>query len=217
MGYLGQLDTILTILLGWLLGLLTPSIAERIRRPYRRRDLERSVVEEMLDLQHTMAVFAYQSRARRGEVTNAFLDQFLPIVEGYKGPDRNEDLVRATRSIRSLPEAQRAAADLAQRKPNVGVSLRQYALPLFASQIADLTICSAEFQRFVLKIRHLELFNQLVPYTQSLFDKTFNKPNPEDREALIGNLEEGYRAAGKRAEHIMQAIDDLNQQFGSGK
>ena len=54
--YLKQIETILTILLGWLLGLLTPGIAERIRRPYRRRDLMWAVVDEMLGIQHTMAV-----------------------------------------------------------------------------------------------------------------------------------------------------------------
>jgi len=214
--YLKHVEPILLILLGWLLGLLAPGIAERIRRPYRRRDLIHAVVDEMLGLQHTMATVAHRIRARYADVSDAFLDKALPIVEGYHGPDRNENFILGLRESRGLPEARRAAAHQALRKPNVGLTLRQYAIPLFATQIADLAICSLDFQRSVLKIRyHLDLYNQLVPYTQSLFDKTFNNPSPDDREALITNQEQGYRDAGMRAEIIMQEIGDLQKRYGS--
>lgn len=98
------------------------------------------------------------------------------------------------------------------------MALRQYSVPLFATQIADLAICSRGFQRSVLRIRyHLDLYNQLVSYTQSLFEKTYNKPSPEDRAALIANQERGYRDAGVRAEIIVHAIGDLHKQYGSAK
>jgi hypothetical protein len=211
--YLKQIEPILTILLGWLLGLFT----ERIRRPYRRRDLIQAVVDEMLGLQHTMAIVAYLVQVRYTDVSDAFLDRVLPIVEGYHGPDRNENFILGLKS-RGLAEGQRAAAHQARRNPSVGMSLRQYTIPLFATQIADLTICSLDFQRSVLKIRyHLDLYNQLVPYTQSLFEKTFNNPSPDDREALITNQEQGYRDAGIRAEIIMQEIGDLQKRYGSAK
>jgi hypothetical protein len=214
--YFKQLETICTILLGWLLGLLTPGIAERIRRPYRRRDLVRSVLDEMLGLQHTMAVMAHSIRARRAEVSDAFLDAILPIVEGYKGPDRSQGFIEGIRESRKLPEAQRAAAHKTMRKPSVGVNLPQYAIPLFVTQIADLTICDLDFQRSLLHIRyHLDLYNQIRPYTQSLMEKTFNNPTAEDRAALITNQEEAYRDAGIRAEIIMRAIGDLQQRYGS--
>ena len=56
--YLKQLEPVLTILVGWLLGVLTPGIVERIRRPYRSRDLRLAVVDEMLGLQYKMAIIA---------------------------------------------------------------------------------------------------------------------------------------------------------------
>lgn len=218
MEHLKEFSTVLTILLGWLLGLLTPGIADRIRRPYRRRDLMQAVIDEMLRLQHTMAVFSYQIRARRAEVSDAFLDKILPIVEGYHGPDRIEDFIDALRKSRSLPEGQRVTGHQAMRKPNVGIALRQYAIPLFAAQIADLAICSLDFQRSVLNIRfHLDLLNQLAPYTQSLFDKTFNNLSSENREAVIANQEQGYRDAGMRSEIVMEAIGNLQKRYGSAK
>jgi len=144
--YLKQFEIVFTILLGWLLGLLT-GIAERIRGSYRRRDLIHAVVDEMLDLRHTMAIVAFRIRARYAEVSDAFLDKILPIVEAYHGPDRTEDFIEGLRKTRSLPETERAAAHQILRKPNVGLALRQYAIPLFATQIADLSICGLDFQR----------------------------------------------------------------------
>ena len=213
-----EFSTVLTILLGWLLGLLTPGIAERIRRPYRRRDLMQAVVDEMLGLQHTMAVVAWEVRLRSANVPNAFLDKVLPIIEGYHGPDRNGDIIDQLKNWRSLPEDQRAAFERTMRQPNVGMSLVQYAIPLFAAQIADLAICSVAFRKSVLHIRyHLDLFNQLVPYTQAILEATFNKPSAEDLKALLTNREQAYRDAGRRAEIIMQAIGELQNRYNSAR
>lgn len=214
--YLKQFDTVLTILLGWLLGLLTPGIAERIRRPYRRRDLMVAVIDELIGLQYTMATFAYSIRTRYSDVSDAFLDQMLPIVEGHSGPDRSEDFIRALKGLRSLPQVQRAAMHQNMRVPDMGITLQQYDIPLFATQIADLAICKVDFQRAVLHIRfHLSLFNRLVPYVQSLFEKTYDNPTPENRARLIANQERTYRDAGKRAEFIVQAIRDLRERYAS--
>lgn len=132
--HLSPLDTILPILLGWLLGVLTPGIAESIRRPYRRRDLTRAVVDEMLGLQHTMAWVVYKTRSRRGDLSDAVLDRILPIVESDNGPDRSEEIIKAMREVRKEPEGQRNSLNQALRKPNAGFTLKKYDIPLFGTQ-----------------------------------------------------------------------------------
>jgi hypothetical protein len=89
-----EFNTILTILLGWLLGLLTPGIAERIRRPYRRRDLMQAVIDEMLGLQFAMAIVAFLIRSRRAELSDAFLDEIVPIIDAYHGQIVQRALLR---------------------------------------------------------------------------------------------------------------------------
>jgi hypothetical protein len=203
---------------GWLLGVLTPGIVERIRRPYRRDDLTRAVVDEMLGLQYTMAILAHRIRAFFAEASDAFIDEVLEIVEKYRGPDRDENYINALKGSRSRPETIRAEVHRAMRRPNVGLTLKQYSIPLFVAQIGDLAICSRDFQRAVLHIRyHLDLLNQDVISAQSLFDKTFSKPTDEDREALIANQEHCYRDACTRAEIIMRAIGDLQKHYGASE
>jgi hypothetical protein len=212
--YLKEFATVFTILFGWLLGLLTPGIAERIRRPYRRRDLMQAVIDELLGLRHTMAVVSWQIRAKRTKVTDSFLDEILPIFENYHGQDRDEEFIAAMRRTRALPEEQRVALHQARRSPDVGIALRQYAIPLLSTQVVDLAICSLEFQRSVLHIRyHLDLYNQVVLYTQSFFDKTFGNLSEENLAAVRTNVEQGYLDAGLRAEIIMHAISGLQKRY----
>ena len=212
-----EFNTVLTILLGWLLGLLTPGIADRIRRPYRRRDLMRAVVDEMLGLQYIMALLAYEIRSRHARLSDAFLNEILPIFEAYNGPDRIEGMVTVIKEARLLSEEKRKAAYQAIGKPAAAMSLRQYSIPLLATQIADLSICSVELQRSVLNVRyHLDLYNQVASYTQSQYEMSFSNPGPHDRAALVTNHENGTIDAGKRAETILHAIADLRNRYGSG-
>jgi hypothetical protein len=213
--FLNSIGPILLLLLGWLMGLLSPGIADRIRRGYRRRDLMRAVLDELLTLQHVMAIVAYRIRARNMAVTNDFLETIIPIVENYKGPDRVERMIEAIKASRKLPQDQRIATHQAIQKPNASLSLRQYSLPLITTQISDLTICSLVFQRAVLHVRfHLDLCNQFVPHSQALHEKTFSDLSPENREAVTANLEQGYREYGDRAELIVEAIKAINNQYG---
>lgn len=81
--------------------------------------------------------------------------------------------------------------------------------------MSDLTICGSDFQRRVLSIRHqLDLYNQIAPNAQSLFDKTFDTLSAENHKIVIANLEEAYRDAGNRAETIIEKIYDLKERYG---
>ena|ERR1035437_3078835 len=124
--FLNGIGPVLLLLLGWLMGLTSPGIAERIRRGYRRRDLMRGVLDELLGLQHVLAIVAYRVRARNMAMINDFLDSIIPIVENYNRPDRVERMIEAIKNSRQLPEEQRAAIHQAMQRPNVSLSLRQY-------------------------------------------------------------------------------------------
>jgi len=88
--------------------------------------------------------------------------------------------------------------------------IRQYALPLFVTQLADLAICPISFQRAVLHVRyHLDLYNQSIPYLQALSDKTYGTLDPKNHSIVVGNLEAGYQDLGERAEIIIEAISKV--------
>ena len=62
---------LLYLLLGWLLGLLSPGIAERIRRKHKAKDLVNSVVGELAELQYTVSLVAARLRMKLAAMTAA--------------------------------------------------------------------------------------------------------------------------------------------------
>jgi len=211
--YFTDLAPLLMLLLGWLLGLLAAPITDRIRRGYRRKDLIQAVVHELLGLQYTMILVAYMLRSRSAELPDAFLDFILPIAERYHGLDRHDEMIVAMKAIRETPEQDRLAIYQAQKRPqNVGVAMKQYALPLFAAQVSDLAICPFEFQSAVLHIRYqLDLFNQTVSDLRSSGEKTFTDLTPESRKAVMSNIEICFQDLKTRAESIVNAIETVKE------
>jgi hypothetical protein len=196
--------------LGWLMGLLSPTITERIRRKYRRRDMMQAVVDEMHGLRFIMVWVANKVRVRNLNVTDEFLDRILPIIEAYHGPDRDEKTIANLKESRQRTEVDRAALHQKLRNPGLGPSVRQYALPLFVTQLADLAICSLAFQRAVLKVRHhLDLFNQMAAQIQTWNDRTFGGLNEADQATIRKNIESLFLALGEQAEIIIKAINNL--------
>ena len=204
---LSDFITVLLVLLGWLLGLLTAPIVERIRQHYRRRDVMRAITDELLGLRHTMAAASWRFYARRGDLSDAFIDKCLDIVDSYSGPDRNNHLGETIRNLRAVSATKRKEACLYLNKPGRGISVREYTPPLFATMFSDLVICPLSFQRDVLHVRHhLDIYNQKARELRAMHDKTFSELSDVNRAIIEENLEEGYQFLGERADIVVDAV-----------
>jgi hypothetical protein len=204
--------SILMLLPGWLLGLLSPAIAERIRRGYRVKELTASIVDELVEFQHTMAVVSWSIRARYAETSDEFIDRILPIFDAYQGGNREERFTASIKRLWALPEAARAEAQRTfhAQSPTHTINIPQYSLPLLVAQISDFSICPFPFQRAILHVRYrLDLFNQPIPYLRSLFDKTFTELSNLNVAAVKANTEMTPKSLARRAEMIVTAIDEV--------
>jgi hypothetical protein len=208
--FLKELQPVLLLLMGWAMGLLSPGIVERIRRKYRQRDVMQAVIDELHGLRFTMMWVAYTVRAHNCKVTDEFLDNILPIIDAYHGPDRDERSITSLKESRQRAETERAAIHQTLRKPGVVGGVRQYSLPLFVTQLADLAICSLPFQRAVLNVRyHLDLFNQIAARVQTWNDKTVTGLDEPNHAVAVNNADQEFRAMGARAEIVINAINNL--------
>ncbi len=201
--------SILYLILGWLSGIISPGIVERIRRAHRRRDLVRSILSELTSLQYMMAIVAYQFRGKLAGVTDEFLDWFAPIVARYDGPEKPKEQEEKIAKIRKISEQQRREVDLYIESEGRGLALKQYSLPFLQSVSNELPICSLDFQRRVLHvIGRLDLFNQHVSFLQAQYMKTFEVTD-SNYEAVTTNLREGYSKLAQAAEDIANAIAEI--------
>jgi hypothetical protein len=201
----------LYILLGWLLGLLSPGIAERIRRKHRQKDLMASVMGELADLRYMMATYAYRVGSHIGHATDDLLDWCLRIMETYDGPEAQPELLKCLHGLRKASEEQRKAAYLTRRTERGAVALKECSLPFTEALRAELSICPLWFQRrlwFV--IWQLDIFNQQVAFVMQSLEKTFDSTlTSENQEALSSNIEKGYKAVSERARAIADSVTAL--------
>lgn len=209
------MENLLPLLIGWLLGTLSPGIAERIRRKHTQRDLIRSVLAELADLQYIMALAAYSLRTRQAQTTDAFLDWLIPIVQAYDGPNTDPEFAAGIAKLRKLPEAQRREAALKKWNDSATPDLPQYGLPFLANQLSQFSICPLDFQRRVFWIKgRLEIINHQIGFVRSQYDKTFDTTMVDaSRNALQENLRNGYRNLATQAELIVRSIGEILSKY----
>ena len=161
---------VLILLLGWLLGLLSPLLAEKIQRPRRRAELTKSVLYELDHLRYVLTGLSYKLLSRAAAVDRDFIRWILPILETYTGPGAEPKFAELYKKQLEMTDDQLRAMYQAMRTPGSGVGLKKYSLPFLESQIQSLSICPLEFQQKVLNMRaQLELLNQEIEFARYSF------------------------------------------------
>jgi hypothetical protein len=203
-----QFDRLPYLLLGWLMGLLAPAIVDRIRRNYRASELRKALTADLHELRFTMASVACSLRDHLASMPDDWLDWIEPVIRDYSGPEANPTTVKFLEGLRKIPTEDRARFLLKDRKPMIGLALKEYGIPLLAANIGEISILPIPFQAAVLRIRgQVDFFNQDVVLLRKYFERTFDSSlSQENRHAVETNLEQGYENFSKRARGIVERI-----------
>jgi hypothetical protein len=204
------MDNTFYIVLGWLLGLLSPRIVELLQRPYRRAELRRSLFIELEDLSRKVAALAYVLAHRSAAIDRPLLEWLEPILRASK--DSREDQAAAERieSLLRLPHDQLQAISQAVQEVEVGLSMKKYTLPFLTSQIISLSLFSPEFQRLALDIRALlAMLNEEIDVAWFNYTKTFETMSAQNHAIVRNNLVGSYRAMVMMCRELVDKINLL--------
>lgn len=203
---MSHLEQLLYLLLGWCLGLLGPSVVDRIRREHRTAELISAILVELHELQYKFAIVCYLMRRRRALMPDSWLAWFESIVRNYSGPEPQATILQSLRALRALSEDDRRQHLLTTYDPTRGLTLKEFAAPLLTAHVTDVSTFPIAFQAAVLRIRsQIDSYNQHVKHLQSQFDKTFSATG-SNLEAIRSNLESGYDQLGEMATRIVDVI-----------
>ncbi len=202
---------IVTLILGWLFGLLTTPITANIQRPRKRRELCSVLAREFRYLRGTMAIIAHRLGARVGSIDEEFLARIRPAVADLDEADEDRSSVAALMEDLALPPEQLRALGQLQAVPGHSPRVVAYHLPLLESQISHLGLLPGSVQERVIRIQHhLGLYNGQVEYTMTQFALTFDSSIVGDNhQAVVSNIETSYRALADRATTITQLITSV--------
>ena len=206
------------LIAGWLFGLISPNLVDRLRRPYVRRQLADSVLAELDEMRYTMASAAYAAKDHLVETSDEFLDWVIPIITAYEGPRASARLGPTVKHLRSLGQEQRLAALGAAKVSGRSLGLKEYGLPFTAAKASDLSVCSLGFQRGVFAvIGQLDQFNQQVRHQVRQEELTFDPQVLESSaDAVNDNLVRGSRRLGEIAIVVANSITQLELAHRAG-
>lgn len=202
------------LLLGWLLGLLSPRIVDAIRAKYLRRDLARAIQSEAEDLQYRIAITSFLLAQKYGHVSREYLVWLKPKLLRYKG---NEPV----QSIRTFVEHLQAASDdqlvaiVAQMRAEegVGLSLKRFGAGLIEASLASILHFSPEYQRRIHEFRNqLSVLNQEIDRAMESMRMTYDSAmSDENHRRLEADLVYKYQTIQgmcmRVADRLQEVVD----------
>lgn len=191
------------LLIGWLLGMLSPAVIEEIRRKRRLKLLGRAIAQELHELQFQMALRAFVFRERAVKLDDDFLSWFEQTVSNYKGSEPVGDRIKMIQLLRKVDVSKRGTYD-----PTKGMALSEGDAALLSVHTNEIALFPLSTQTFLLNVsKHLKFYNQHVAYLRRLFDKTFDNLSEKSRANVQQNLEDGYAQLARRAVWIADSVN----------
>jgi hypothetical protein len=206
--------TIIAIVLGWLLGLLSPPIVELIQRRHRRAELRRSLFIELEGLRLILAANVYNIAANNRAVNRELVELVEPILRSDKVFSESNKAADELGSLRQFTDEQIANV-MAAKKPAGALSLKKIAVPFLTSQLSSLYLFSPEFQRIALKIcSRLAIINEEIEVAAFNYRKTFDRLPQQDHATVVTNFLQSYQNILGLCRPL---IDDVNRALSMKK
>lgn len=184
------------LLLGWLLGLLSPTIIDAIKSRYERRKLAVAIRSEAEDLQYRIATTSFLVAQRFGEVSKDYLFWLKPKVLEYRGIEPVESIRKLVDELLTAPEEQRLAMIVHLRaEEGMGLSLKQFSGSLIDSTLSTLQNFPVEYQRKIHEFRNqMNTLNQEIERVTELHRMTFDSSiSSQNHERIKTDLMQRYK------------------------
>ena len=200
---------ILFVVLGWLLGTLTPGVTEAIRRPKRRDEIFAALRSEFVEIRYKLALVAHNMRARTGTMSHGSLALVRPIIMGYEGNSTDGALRESVTKLLSQGEGAYIALHNTRKGQGSPYPVR-YESPFLEAHLHDLGLLSPKVQETILRLRaEFHLFNEQVDQVRQAHDRSFTIADKTNHALNNQNYEAGLEKLAYRAETVIREIDDL--------
>jgi len=206
-----MIDDVILVVLGWLLGTLSPGISDAIGRARRRRAIRRVLATELHELRFMLALVLERMRSKLRTMDQAVLNLVRPILLAYRDNTEDVAILEAAKKLLEKGDAVYIALHNAPSPAGEGSWLLPvpYDAPFLKSRLEDLSLFPPATQQRLLRIvGELHLFNEQVAIVRQAHDRTFDTSlTGENYAANEKNLTIGTEKLAVRAEALIRAIN----------
>lgn len=176
-----------SLLIGWLLGLLSPRIIEVIRAKYLRRDLARAIHSEAEDLQYRVAITSFLLVQKYGQLSREYLVWVKPKLLCYEGNEPVQSIRALVEQMQAAPDDQLLAVAAHMRaEEGMGLSLKKFSASLIEASLGSLLHFPPEYQRRIHEFRnHLSVLNQEIDRAVESLRMTYDSSITDENHARL--------------------------------
>jgi hypothetical protein len=207
---------IVTALLAWLLGLLTPQIVDTIRRRHDRGRVGKAIATELREIGERLAAGAYYIWSRHGILSTERVEWAASMLEGAQYHPRHNRIARNLRLIleQGPQKLERLNANVAadHQRRNRLIRAKRIETPYLTSVLARLDIFPTGTRQSLLGIdAQIKIYNEIVEECREYGRLTFNESvTGDNRQAVLDNLVQAEIAVATRAHFIVELVKSLD-------
>jgi len=181
------MEQITYILFGWLLGLLSPVIVDKINSEYSKKQFFKAACTELHDLQYRVAIVCFMLGQRYGKIDKEFLLWIQPIINDYKGNETNKTIKKLINSMLKIDDNEfNAMIEHMRAEPNMGLGLKTFSADLLESNITQISKLPLELQIKIHEFRnHLNTLNQEILVAKDVHKMTFDSSLTDANHEII--------------------------------
>ncbi len=200
------------LLLGWLLGLLSPIIHDRIKRLSAKKELKEGIFNELKEIKSRMTMTVGLISTRSGTFDRELFNWVSNHLDEYEGMFSTEMLERF-KNISKLNDKDLTAIweMIKLQKAGSALSLKPYRAPFMDSRIGSLSFLDVEDQKKITEIRaRITLLNDDIEQLRFYYEKTFTPGLTEENyKIILDNQKHLYQTVGVYLRDIVDLISHL--------
>ena len=201
---------ILYLILGWLLGLLSPQISERISRHYKKRDLRIGLISELKEIRYRLILTTYLLSKKAGSFNKDLIEWVRKQLEDYKERDHTKMTLSVLEKLSADP-SQIAVIRSLSYDEETGLSLKKFYLPFIEAKTDFFPVFGDGCRNLLFQIRfQIQALNEEIDNVLFYFRKTFDSSmSPVNHEIVRKNLTHGFENLARQTKLITEKINDL--------
>lgn len=205
-------DQILYIFFGWLLGLLSPAIIEKIKSSYSKKQFFDAICTELSDLQVRMAMVSYSLASKYGQLDRQSLLKTKNVLSKYKGNESCKDSLKLIEKLLTYDEAQFQAMQACMKnEADISSSVKQVRISFIEHNTAAISNLPIDIQSKIHELRNqLSYFNEEAKNAKEDERMTFNSTLSDENYAVLkDNLHERYVFISEIGFRVVQKIENI--------
>jgi len=202
------------VVLGWLLGMLSPIIVSRAKIKYKKNDLYSVLINELDEVQYRLVCTSYMLGARFGLFDRGFLGWCRNIYETYVGGEDKDKLIRAVDSMLNMSDEQmKEYIGIERRDLNKGFALKKTILTFSELNLTDIGVFSFRFQNILFELRaRIINLNQEIERVEKLHFMTFDSSiTVENHEIIKKDIQAKYSTIQDMMIMVVDKIDEIKK------